>query len=288
MAGCGVDVVHAHYSYPGIISLLQRAAPVVVTFHGDDALGTVTPGGGTSLVSRLAVVPSSRLLARAVAAVVVQTEAMRRALGRPDAHVIPCEVDFEVFYPTDRTEARRRLGLDASRPYLLFAADPAIPVKNFPLARAVADSVRRAVPAAELLVVHREPQPRLALFMNAADVLLFPSYQEGSPNVVKQALACDLPVVAADVGDVATVVGDAPHCHVGRRDLDELAAAVRAALTARARTAGTGRVQRFASSVVAAQLIEVYRSVGAAPGPDRTAGPLRDAHPGPAASGRRS
>ena len=223
-------------------------------------------------------VPSSRLLARVVAAVVVQTETMRRALGRSDAHVIPCEVDFDVFHPVDRAEARRRLDLDAARPYLLFAADPAIPVKNFPMARAVADAVRRTMPAVELLVAHREPQPRLALYMNAADVLLFPSYQEGSPNVVKQALACDLPVVAADVGDVATVVGDAPHCHVGRRDVDELAAAVLAALTARSRTAAAAQVERFAPSLVAGQLVDVYRSV-VATGPDQ--GPARAARPLP-------
>jgi glycosyltransferase involved in cell wall biosynthesis len=259
------DVVHAHYCYPGLLSLLQRSAPVVVTYHGDDALGTVVPGGRTSPTSRWVIVPTSRLLARYVAAVIVQTDAMYRALRRRDALVIPCEVDFDIFEPGDRAVARHKLGLDPHTPYLLFAADPSIPVKNFPLARQVADAVRRELPSSELLVVHGEPQTRLATFMQAVDVLVFPSYQEGSPNIVKQALACNLPVVAADVGDVRAVIGDARHCHVGRRDVDELSDAALVALRAGERTDGVARVERFAPTRVAEQLLAVYRAATGIP-----------------------
>jgi glycosyltransferase involved in cell wall biosynthesis len=266
-----VDLVHAHYSYPALIALASRTVPVVVTFHGDDALGTIGPRGRTTLRSRALVVPASRWVVRHAAAVVVQTEQMADALQRPDARVIPCEVDFDVFHPVDRAAARARLGLDPSKRYLLFAANPEIAVKNHPFAVAVTERVRTTCSDVELLVVYREPQPRLALYMNAADVLVFPSYQEGSPNIVKQALACDLPVVANDVGDVRSVVGDAPNCAVVGLDLDRFSAAVSSTLRTRWRTFGRPHVAQFAPETVAASLISLYddvlhasrRSVGA-------------------------
>ena len=69
-------------------------------------------------------------------------------------------------------------------------------------------------PDAEMVVVHQDPQQRLALYMSGCDVLAFPSRQEGSPNIIKQAMACNLPIVATPVGDIPELIGGTEGCHV--------------------------------------------------------------------------
>jgi glycosyltransferase involved in cell wall biosynthesis len=253
-----VDVVHAHYSYVGVIARCQLSAPLVVTYHGDDLLGTIGANGKTTLASRGAMA-LGHALARVTDAVIVQNETMKQRLrAHRHVYVLPHEVDLELFRPIERTEARRLLGLDPERPYLLFAANPRIHVKRFPLAVAATEVLRERFPQVELLTVFNEPQPRLPLYLSAADALVFPSYQEGSPNVVKQAMACNLPIVATDVGDVADVIGSTPGCYVERPEAGAFATRLAEILAATARTQGRRAVEHFAPGIVAARLRDVY------------------------------
>jgi glycosyltransferase involved in cell wall biosynthesis len=158
-------------------------------------------------------------------------------------------------------QARAMLGLKAHKKYLLFAANPQIAVKRFPLAKAVADWLARRDPSIQLLVVSKEPQERLALYMSACDALVFPSYQEGSPNVVKQAMACNLPIVATDVGDVRLVIGKTKGCHVCNPTVSEFAARITEILSPPRRTDGRDRIRHLDSSTVSERIIEVYERV---------------------------
>src|SRR4029453_12233098 len=84
---------------------------------------------------------------------------------------------------------------------VLFVGNPAEARKRYDLAREVLARVDRALDA-ELVVAWQVPHERVPIYMNACDALLFVSMYEGSPNVVKEALACNLPVVSVVVGDV--------------------------------------------------------------------------------------
>ena len=156
------DLVHAHYGFVGMVARTQWKVPVVVTYHGDDLLGTVIENGKKARWSKL-VVAAGKKLAQHVDAAIVQTPEMAGRLTKSNVFVIPHEVDFEVFHSTERMQARAMLGLKENKKYLLFAANPEIPVKRFPLAKAVADWLARRAPSIELLVVSRETQNRLAL-----------------------------------------------------------------------------------------------------------------------------
>jgi teichuronic acid biosynthesis glycosyltransferase TuaC len=257
LAGPPVSLVHAHYGYVGIVARTQWRVPVVVTYHGDDLLGTIGANGRTRLLSR-GTAAASRLLARLVDAVIVQSEQMASRIPHPHVHVIPHEVDLETFRPTEPARARALLGLDPGKRYLLFAANPGIPVKRFPLAQAAAARLAGPDRSVELLVVYRETQERLALYMSACDALVFPSYQEGSPNIVKQAMACNLPIVATDVGDVRQVVGATAGCHVCRPDAAEFAERLGEVLRRRERTDGRARVAHLDCRSTAERIIAVY------------------------------
>jgi len=255
-----IDLVHAHYGYVGLVARTQWKKPVVVTFHGDDLMGTISPDGQHKTWSRW-VARSSQALAHRVNAVIVQSQQMADLVPNANVHIIPHEIDFEIFKPTDREEARAILGLDPAKKYLLFAANPRIPVKRFPLAEAVAERLRQEDPSVELLVLYRETQPRLALYMSACDALVFPSFQEGSPNIVKQAMACNLPIVATDVGDVREVIAGTQNCHVCEPDVVDFLNRLREILHRRERTCGRENVQHFAGPIIAQRILDLYQSV---------------------------
>jgi teichuronic acid biosynthesis glycosyltransferase TuaC len=260
LANSSIDLVHAHYSYVGIVARAQWKVPVVVSYCGDDLLGTVNRQGKPTLFSRLAVL-AGQLLSKKADAVIVKSQGMARKLDRIDVHVIPNEIDFELFKPMDKTQARSILGLDPLKKVLLFAANPDIPVKRFTLAKAVADEMSRQDPAVELLVVYKEPQRRLPLFMNASDALVFTSYQEGSPNVVKQAMACNLPVVSTDVGDVREIMGNTEACYICNPEVEEFSRSLTEILHARKRSNGREQVQHLSGPAVAQRIIRVYEQV---------------------------
>lgn len=253
----GADVVHAHYSYVGMVARTQWRVPVVVTFHGTDIFGEFRIDRKQPWWSAL-IVGAGRLLGRYCDAVIVQNLAMRKLIKNEHCYIVPHEIDFEVFQPTERDSARAQLGLDRDKRYLLFAARPDNTVKGFPLAEAAANELKRRDPRVELLIVHKETQPRLALYMSAADALVFPSLSEGSPNVVKQAMACNLPIVATDVGDIREVIEATPGCYVAEPTVEAFVDRLDSILKDRSRTNGRAAVQRFDPTIVTEQLIQVY------------------------------
>ena len=256
------DLLHAHYSFMGMIARLQRQLPVVVTFHGSDLLGAVGDASGRhTFKSRLAV-KAGQALSRGVAAAIVQSDEMAGKLGDRDrVHVISHEVDLELFKPVDQLQAKRELGLEPARRYLLFAANPSVAVKRFPLAEAAHARLREAGHDVEMCIVHRDTQERLAQYMNACDALVFPSFQEGSPNIVKQALACNLPIVATEVGDVRELFGDAADCFICPPSVDAFAGRLAELVTAPRRSRGRERVEHLTKPYVAGRIRAVYGQV---------------------------
>jgi glycosyltransferase involved in cell wall biosynthesis len=261
LASNTIDLVHAHIAYVGMVARMQWKVPVVVTYPGSDLLGLVKSQGKKALLSPL-VVAAGRMLARCVDASIVQSAEMARVLNhKKNTFVIPYAIDMETFRLTNRDEARAALGLDPDKKYLLFAANPQIAVKRFPLAKAAADELKKRDHSIELLVAYKEPQDRLALFMNACDALVFTSYQEGSPNVVKQAMACNIPIVATDVGDVREVIGNTKACHVCRPEVGDFVNRLSEILSHRQRTRGREEVHHLAGPSIARKIISVYEQV---------------------------
>src|SRR6267378_5347395 len=204
---------------------------------------------------------AGRILSNRADAVIVKSQEMASKLKREDVHIVPHEIDFEVFRPVEKEQARAALGLDPCKKYLLFAANPKIPVKRVALARAVADELHKQDSSIALLAIYKEPQDRLALFMSACDALIFTSYQEGSPNVVKQAMACNLPIVSTDVGDVRDVIGNTGGCYVCKPDVQEFSERLADVLRHGQRTQGREQVQHLSGPAVAQRIIQVYEQV---------------------------
>ena len=254
------DLIHAHMGLAGLVARGQVSLPLVVSFVGFDVAGEVQADGRVSAMGRFYQV-SSFLLARLASAVMVKTAELKRRLRLKTAHVIPNGVDLNLFQPADQAEARRSLGLSAQKKFVLFPYDPRRPEKRFDLVEAAVAEARKAVPDLEILPVFGVPHERMPLYMNAADVLVLASLSEGSPNVVKEAMATNLPVVTVDVGDTAEMIGQTEGCYLVPRVAGEIAAKIVEVCRCGRRTQGRERMGRLSIENVARQVVEVYSSV---------------------------
>lgn len=177
------------------------------------------------------------------------------------ATVIPSGLDLSLFRPTPRDEARRRLDLPLDQPLVLFAGRPSQTRKRHGLALQAMEILRRSVPA-ELIVAWGVPPTEVPLYMNAADALVFTSMQEGSPNVVKEALAWGLPVVSVNVGDVAERLDGLEGCVLCPDERPEtIAAGLERVLKDGRRIDAAAVVAALDEHVQTIRLIELYREV---------------------------
>jgi glycosyltransferase involved in cell wall biosynthesis len=241
------DLIHAHYVFSGMMALAQRRVPIVLTHHGIE-----TQRGWTA--------PLCRLTSRFVDRTLVTSRRVQAALGRSDADIVPCGVDFALFTPMDGLSARRALGLPGDRSLVLFAGMRR-PEKRFELVQAAVSLLAEARPDVRLVIAEAEPHERMPLFMNACDVLVLASRAEGSPMVIKEAMACNLPIVSVDVGDVSELVEGVEGCYIAGGSAAELAAQLGRALNFGRRTAGRAAIVHLSLEAIAERLEAVYREV---------------------------
>ncbi len=251
------DLIHAHYGLAGLPAGMQTACPVVLTFHGSDLLGEVGPGGHYTVGGRFKTLLSQIAGLRAARCIVVSRQLQAR-LWRREAQIIPMGVDLELFQPRPRDEARQLLGLDPSRRYVLFLASPAVGVKRYDVARAAVDILAAADPAVELLAVTGVPHHRVPLYLNAGDVLVMTSNHEASPCAIKEALACNLPIVSVPVGDVPERLRGVSGCYLCERTPADVAAKLALALARGNRTDGREKVAVLDLEHIARETIAVY------------------------------
>ena len=241
------DLIHAHYVYTGLIARAQILLPIVQSFHAPGQLRRIRGG-------------LCRALARTVDEVVVTSEAHRARLGWARAHVIPCGVDVARFHPIPRPEARARLGWPAERRTLLWVGDPRRE-KRIDRVRDTFERLRPRHPDLDLEIVSRRPHDHIPIVMNAADVLILTSEHEGSPVVIKEAMACNLPIVSTAVGDVPERVRGVDGCRISEPAPEILARHVSELLGSGRRSDGRRAIEPLSTAREADRILEIYRTV---------------------------
>jgi glycosyltransferase involved in cell wall biosynthesis len=262
------DLIHAHFSYCGAVA--QRLGPPqVVSLMGSDIYGPQRFAAALGGLSGPLHLKLARWVASRSNATIVKSERMKVHLGL-DATVIPNGVDLSLFSPADHqraAELKQDLGLDSRHRHVLFAASPERPVKRYQLAaEAVRLANERSPVAIQLVAVSGQPQIQLLKHMQACDLLLLTSAHEGSPNVVKEAMACNLPIVSVDVGDVRQQLRNTSACCVTLDDHPHtIADAIRRILSARQPSNGRSMVAEFSLVLIARRIRDVYDRVLASP-----------------------
>jgi glycosyltransferase involved in cell wall biosynthesis len=242
----GYDVVHANYGLTAPAALAQVRLPVVLSLWGTDLMGEY---GWLS-----------KRCARYCDAVIVMSDEMARELGDP-CHVIPHGIDMDRFAPRPKKEARAELDWDQDARHVLFPYPPSQEVKNHDRAERVVERAGERVAAdVNLQVVYGVPHAEVATYMNASDALVLTSEHEGSPNSVKEALSCNLPVFSVDVGDVADRLDGVSPSRVSDDD-DELVSALADVLADPRRSDGREAVREISLERMGERIEGVYESV---------------------------
>lgn len=260
------DVVHAMYG--GVlaewVTRIVKDRPTVVSFCGSDLLGELLSGPMRRVISEYGILASYIAARRAVGIVVKSRnleEALPATVDRSKVRIIPNGVDLERFRPLSQVDCRNRLGWDPAKFHVLFPTNAGDPRKRLYLAQAAVDEANRSGLNAELHQLRGVRHEAVPIWLNASNVVLLTSLHEGSPNVIKEALACDIPVVSVDVGDVSERVKGIEGCYIARADAGDLGTKLGFVGAGGARISGRERMQALSLEQTAQYLQSFYHEV---------------------------
>ena len=257
------SVIHGHGGETSLVVRWYWRGPVVVSYCGSDLLD-VRRGRSARISTAHLRSFLLRHWSRFMTATITKSEAMEAVLPattRGRNVVLPNGVNRTLFRPVPRDGARAQLGWSSADRIVLFAADPTEARKRYWLARRACEEAQRSSGPIRLEVasgVQPDAMPRL---MAAADCLLLTSTIEGSPNVVKEAVTCGLPVISTDVGDVQRVLAGVEPSWICEARREALAAALVECFSSRRRSNGRQQATWLAEDHVAQRLVDIYGSL---------------------------
>jgi glycosyltransferase involved in cell wall biosynthesis len=259
------DIVHVMYG--GVMAdTVTRAVgdvPTVVSFCGSDLLGELLAGPIRKFISRYGVMASHKAARRATG-IIVKSENLRDALPNHVDHskvrIIPNGIDLERFRPLRQETCRARLGWDAKHFHVLFS-NSRDAVKRPDLARAAIDRVIRSGIPAELHYLCGVAHEEVPVWLNACDSLLLTSLHEGSPNIVKEALACDVPIVSVDVGDVRERIQGIDGCYIALAESGDLATKLSLVHNSSRRVSARVKMHALSLERIARRLEQLYEEI---------------------------
>jgi glycosyltransferase involved in cell wall biosynthesis len=245
------DLIHAHYGLVGLVCVLSYPRiPIVLSVMGDDAYGSFNLNGKrikssyfTMFLTQIALIFSKQII--------VKSKNILKVIPyKNKSHIIPNGVNFEVIKPNSKSLEKETL---------LFLADPHDPRKNFRLV----EQALELFPDKKINLLCPYPlEPNQVMnYFNKASVFILTSYNEGSPNVIKEAMACNIPIIATDVGDVREVIERTEGCFLVEFDPGDVADKLKKALAFGKRTTGREDIRHLESSQVAKKIINIYEQV---------------------------
>ena len=263
------DLVHAHYGLSGLLANLQRIVPVVTTYHGSD-INVPSVLRFSKIAMRLSahnIFVSQRNVTLALSPNGLITSRLKKRYT-----LLPCGVNLPLLWSEMQTQQVEQLTLNqwvqeklnAGVKHVLFAGAFNNEVKDPELAKAVINELANEGVKVELIELKGYNRDQVNALMYNCDTLLMTSETEGSPQVIKEAMACGCPIVSVDVGDVAERVSGVEGCYiVPTREPKDIAEALQKAITFEGKTNGRERILEMGLSneQVAERLIAIYESI---------------------------
>lgn len=259
------DIIHAHFGLSAITAELQSEVPVVTTFHNGE-----THSWWVNMLTSL-----MSLRAKHVIYVAPHIRDLVYFKAR-NYSIIPCGVSLEDCFLMDKAEARKQLGWDPEKKYILFGGAFDNERKNYKLLKDAVSIIDNQESKIEVIEMRGLSRYDCVLRMNACDVFALPTKNEGSPQALKEAMACNCPIVATDVADIKYLLGDLPGHYVlpnkrgngaywvgDETSIDEMARLLKEALNFKGCTEGRKRIVElgYTNELVAKRIIKIYEDI---------------------------
>lgn len=247
------DIYHAHYGLSAIVATLAGAKPLVVSLMGSD----VKEGGWQKWLIK-------KFVKERWKKTIAKSKELAELVGTAYCETIPNGVDFDEFKPLSLELSRPKLSLHENKTYVLFGSNPERPEKNVELAKKAIELI--GDDDIELIYLKDVVHADVPLWLNAANVVVLSSLWEGSPNVIKEAMACNRPIVSTLVGDVEWLFGSEPGHFIAGFDAHDYASKLQLALAyaqEHGSTKGGERIIQLGldSKTVASKIISIYKKV---------------------------
>ena len=210
---------------------------------GDDLLGTPYNDTGNLKKLSLIAVRCNQFMSSGYKRIIVKSSEMADILAPVPCEVVPNGVDIEAFQPIEREAACKALTIPSDGFHVLFPGNPKNPRKGYPLATAaIAIAEKTLGKPIRLLALSGVAIEQVPLYMNACHAMLMTSFIEGSPNVVKEAMATNLPIIGVPVGDVHQLLEGVENCSRCSRDPAEIGNALARTLLTNKRSTGRSAI----------------------------------------------
>ena len=263
------DLIHAHYGLSGVLANLQRLVPVVTTYHGSD-INKPNILRFSKIAMRLSaynIFVSQRNVTLALSPNSLITYRLKKRYT-----LLPCGVNIPQPWSEMQTQRVEQLTLNqwvqeklnAGVKHVLFAGAFNNAVKDPELAKAAIHELESKGVKVELIELKGYNRDQVNALMYNCDALLMTSKTEGSPQVIKEAMACGCPIVSVDVGDVAERVSGVEGCYVvSSREPAAIAEALQQALAFPGKTNGRQRIieMGLSNEQVAERLMAIYKQL---------------------------
>ncbi|MDP2685102.1 MAG: glycosyltransferase family 4 protein [bacterium] len=245
------DLIHGHYGLSGIVAVLQFRLPTVVSLIGCDV---------NLFRNRVINKFTVYLFAKHI---IFVSEKLKRISGfHGNSDVIPYGIDLSEFYPVDKQKAKININLSEGSTNILFASRFDRIEKNHSLATKAIFILEKQLNMKINLVEFKNIESnKLNDYYNACDLFLMTSIREGSPQSIKEAMACNIPIVSTDVGDVKEVIGKTEGCYITSFDPEDVADNIKKALAFGKKTIGREAVKHLEISATAKKIIGIYNKV---------------------------
>lgn len=258
------DLIHAHYTLSGWTAKIgSQKIPIVLSLMGDDAYGTYDEKGKL-VYNSIYLIILTKLIQPFVKFIITKSANIeKKVFMKGKSSIIPNGINLKKFPILEQKAARHKLDIPSNEKIILFLGNPNDPRKNIMLANKALDSIEGDI---KLLVRYPIPHDVISIYLAAANVLVFCSTAEGSPNVIKEAMACNCPIVSTNVGDIEWVLGNTGGCYLTSFDPSDVAIKIKKALKfseEKGRTKGRERILELSldSETVAEKIIKVYNKV---------------------------
>ena len=189
------DLIHAHYGLSGLLSTLQSKKKVIITFHGTD-------------LNDFDVRFFSKLAHNRASASIFVSKSVADRTNSKNPLIIPCGIYLNVFYPIDKEVARKKLNYDLNENLVLFSSSFNNKIKNYTLANKSIQELRTQGIKLKIIELRGYSRAQVNLLLNAVDLALLTSFSEGSSQFIKEAMACNRPIISTNVGDVKWLLGE--------------------------------------------------------------------------------